>query len=256
MARSAVWWTQLCLAAALAIADHPVRALQMASGAGAALCEMSLQLTDQSWKGSCGPVFGNKEATTLTGRMVRSLPGGVGRSDLATTLMLVAELPTRWGTWNLELEFYGKNGVIRTPAGWRPVTLIGESGAATLRFRITETTEVEPTDLDLRIVQRAAKILATEATWDKADDRTCAPDDKTWSIYCAFHRASVEVTGGFHHRRPSLQIARAILYERVAEERKRGRKYPHVMADYNNDPTTRFADAQSLFTEVAARMKR
>src|SRR5688572_20007115 len=85
---------------------------------------------------------------------------------------------------------------------------------------------------------------------------TCAHEDKTWSIYCAFHRASVDVSGGFHHRRPTLQIARAILYERVAEERKKGRKYPHILADYNNDPTTRFADVQSLFGDVATRMKR
>jgi hypothetical protein len=53
-----------------------------------------------------------------------------------------------------------------------------------------------------------------------------------------------------------MQMARAILYERVAEQRKKGRKYPHVMADYNNDPATRFADVQSLFSDVEARMKR
>jgi hypothetical protein len=62
----------------------------------------------------------------------------------------------------------------------------------------------------------------------------------------------VEASGGFHNRRPCLQIARAILYERVDEERKKGRKYPHVMADYNNDPMTQFTDVRSLFTEVAA----
>jgi hypothetical protein len=170
--------------------------------------------------------------------------------------MLVAELPTQWGTWNLELEFHGKHGVIRTPAGWRAVIMISEFGETTLRFGVNEEIEANPTDLDRRIVARAAEILATEAVWDRADDRTCSPEDTTWSIYCALQRASVEVTGGFHHRRPCLQIARAILYERVAEERKKGRKYPHVLADYNNDPTTRLADVQSLFTDIAARMKR
>jgi hypothetical protein len=255
VARNAICWA-LLFAAAHTISEQPARALQTAGAPPPGVCEMSLQAADQSWKGVCGPVFGNKEPATLTGRTVESLPGGAGRGDATPTLMLVAELPTQWGTWNLELEFYGKDGVIRTPAPWRPITLIGESREATLRFRIAEDTEVEPSDLDRRIVQRASEILATEGVWDRADDRKCAPEDKTWSIYCAFHRASVDVSGGFHHRRPCLQIARAILYERVAEERKKGRKYPHIMADYNNDPTTRFADVQSLFGDVATRMKR
>ena len=253
--RNAISWA-LLIAAAHTISEQPARALQTAGAARPGVCEMSLQVTDQSWKGVCGPVFGNKGPATLTGRTVKSLPSGAGRGDATPTLMLVGELPTQWGIWNLELEFYGKDGVIRTPAPWRPITLIGESRAATLRFFIAEDTEVEPNDLDRHIVQRASEILATEGVWDRADDRTCAPEDKTWSIYCAFHRASIDVSGGFHHRRPCLQIARAILYERVAEERKQGRRYPHIMADYNNDATTRFADVRSLFGDVATRMKR
>lgn len=126
MAQRAVWWA-LLFTAAHTISEQPARALQTAGAAPPGVCEMSLQAADQSWKGVCGPVFGNKEPATLTGRTVKSLPGGVGRGDATPTLMLVAELPTQWGTWNLELEFYGKDGVIRTPAPWRPITLIGES---------------------------------------------------------------------------------------------------------------------------------
>ena len=63
------------------------------------------------------------------------------------------------------------------------------------------------------------------------------------------------MTGGFHNRRPALQVVRAILYERVAEERKRGRKYPHIMQDYNNDKATTLAAVRSVFTEAAAQMK-
>ena len=255
MARNAIWWA-LLFVSAHTISEQPARAFQTAGAALPGVCEMSLRAADALWQGECGPLFGNKGPATIKGRTVKSLPGGAGRGDATATLMLVAELPTQWGIWNLELEFYGKDGVIRTPAPWRPITLIGDSRDATLRFRIAEDIEAEPTDLDRRIVQRASEILATEAAWDRADDRACAHEDKTWSIYCAFHRASVEVSGGFHHRRPCLQIARAILYERVAEERKKGRKYPHIMADYNNDATTRFADVQSLFGDVAARMKR
>lgn len=238
----------------LAIAGQPVRAHQATGDPPAAPCELSLQAVDQSWKGVCGPVFSNKEPTTLTARKVESLPGGAGRGDAAPSLMLVARLTGRPETADLELEFYGKEGVIRTQVGWRQVTVISES-ATTLQFRIAGT-EPKPTDLDTRIVERAAEILATEAAWDRADDRSCAPDDKTWSLYCALHRASLELTGGFHHRRPCLQVVRQILYERVAEERKKGRKYPHILMDYNNDPAMRLTDVQSVFAEAAGRLKR
>ena len=255
MACRAVAWA-LVLAVAQTLSDRSATALQTTSAMPPGVCELSFQAADQSWKGVCGPVFGNQGPATITGRTVESLPGGAGRGDATPSLMLVATMPTRWGTWNLELELHGTDGIVRTPARWRPLSVIGESHDAILRLRIAEDIEVEPTELDRRIVQRASEILSTEAAWDRADDRACAPEDRTWSIYCAFQRASVEVSGGFHHRRPCLQVARAILYERVAEERRKGRKYPHVMADYNNDPATQFADVQSLFDAVAARMKR
>ena len=246
-------WAQTVLVGLVAIAGQPLEANQTDTPPSSQ-CVMALQASDQSWRGGCGPVFGNKETATLTARKVTSLPGGKGRGDATSTLMLVGELPTQWGRWDLEFEFYGKDGVLRTPGGWRPITLIDES-ATTLRFRVREDVEVAPSDLDRRIVERATAILTTEAVWDRADDRQCSADDKTWSIYCALHRATLEVSGGFHHRRPCLQIVRTILYERVAEERKKGRKYPHILADYNNDTTTRLADLHSVLKETAARIK-
>jgi hypothetical protein len=247
-------WALRASVVLLAVTGQPVRAHQIASDPPAAQCELSLQRVDQSWKGVCGPLFSNKEPTTLTARKATSLPGGAGRGDAVPSLMLVAKLTGRPETSDLELEFYGKDGVIRSQVGWRMVTVMSES-ATTLQFRVADT-EPEPTDLDLRIVERAAEILASEAVWDRADDRTCAPDDKTWSLYCALHRASLELTGGFHHRRPCFQIVRQLLYERVAEERKKGRKYPHIMMDYNNDPAVRLSDVLSVFAEAAGRMKR
>lgn len=238
------------------LTGQPVGAQQTASAPPAAQCALWLQAVDRSWRGACGPIFGNKEATTLTARRVEKLPGGAGRGDAIATRLLVGELAAAPpGAASVEFEFFGENGVIRTQMGWRPVIVIKES-PTTLSFRVAEDSNVEPSDLDRRIVERAAAILSTEAAWDRNDDRQCATEDKTWSIYCAFQRASLEVTGGFHHRRPSLEIMRAILYERVDEQRKKGRKYPHILMDYNNDPTTQLADLQSLFTEIAARIKR
>ncbi len=238
----------------LAISGDPVPADQTVGDPPAGQCELSLQRVDRSWKGVCGPLFSNKEPTILTAREVTSLPGGAGRGDAVPGLMLVAKLTGRPETADLELEFYGKDGVIRSQLGWRVVTVMSES-ATTLQFHVAGS-EPEPNALDRRILERAAEILASEAVWDRADDRACAPDDKTWSLYCALHRASLELTGGFHHRRPCFQTVRQILYERVAEERNKGRKYPHIMMDYNNDPAVRLSDVQSVFAEAAGRMKR
>jgi hypothetical protein len=168
--------------------------------------------------------------------------------------MLMAKLSGRPETADLELEFYGRDGVIRSQVGWRLVTVTSES-ATGLSFHVAGS-EPEPTDLDRRILERATEILASEAVWDRSDDRTCAPDDETWSLYCALHRASLELTGGFHHRRPIFQTVRQILYERVAEEREKGRKYPHIMMDYNNDSAVRLSDVHSVFAEAAGRIKR
>jgi hypothetical protein len=64
-------------------------------------------------------------------------------------------------------------------------------------------------------------------------------------------RASLEVTGGIHHRRPAMELVR-----QVVDERSAGRKYEHRLRDYNNDPTTKLSDVRSLFEEALARMKR
>jgi hypothetical protein len=253
MVPPALFWTLRASVVLFVTVGQAVTARPVVGDPPAALCRLSLQPVDQSWKGVCGPVFSNDEPTTLTARTVASLPGGSG-GGTAPTLMLVAKLTGHPETSDLELEFHGEVGVIRSQVGWRSVTVVSQS-AATLQFRIADT-EPQPTDLDRKILERAAEILGTDAVWDRADDRKCEPDDKTWSLFCALHHASLELTAGFHHRRPCLQIVRQILYERVAEERKKGRKYPHIMMDYNNDPAVRLADIQNVLAEAAARMKR
>jgi hypothetical protein len=99
-------------------------------------------------------------------------------------------------------------------------------------------------------VKRAAVILSSERVWNRADTRECSPADTKWSIYCAMEKATVEVAGGFHHRRLALQVVR-----KIVEERSAGKPYKHRLMDYNNDPATRFADVQTLFTEALQRMK-
>jgi hypothetical protein len=97
---------------------------------------------------------------------------------------------------------------------------------------------------------RADALLSSDSVWNRADNRKCDAAARTWSIYCALERATREVTGGFHHRRPALEVVRVIV-----EERTKDRNYDHRLMDYNNDASTHLADVRTLFAAALARIK-
>jgi hypothetical protein len=119
-----------------------------------------------------------------------------------------------------------------------------------LTFDLDAAQEVAPNALDRQIIKRAALILSTQKVWNRNDNRVCPEAAGDWSIYCAMEKASIEVTGGFDHRRPALELVRVIVDDRTA-----GRPYHHRLMDYNNDPRTNFSDVQSLFSEALTRME-
>ena len=94
---------------------------------------------------------------------------------------------------------------------------------------------------DLQIVKRAREILTSESKWNRADNRICTAGAKTFSLYCALQMATVEVGGKAEHRGAALQEARFVIDEIAAD-----RKYEHRLMNYNNDPTTTFADIQEV----------
>jgi hypothetical protein len=151
---------------------------------------------------------------------------------------------------SVEVEVYaGGTGVIRTFEGWYRVTDFAARDSM-LHFRVDTAAELAASALDRKIIQRANEILASDAVWNRADDRTCKPGATTWSIYCALEQATIEVTGGFHHRRPALELVREIV-----EARTKDRQYNHRLMDYNNDSTTHLGDVRSLFAEALGRIK-
>lgn len=97
------------------------------------------------------------------------------------------------------------------------------------------------TKADLEIVKHARKILDSESKWNRADNRICPEQAKTVSLYCALERATIEVSGKAEHRGAALQAARFVIDEIAAD-----RKYEHRLMNYNNDPTTTFADIQEV----------
>lgn len=98
------------------------------------------------------------------------------------------------------------------------------------------------TRTDLAIVRRAGELIASNAQWNRADNRRCAPAAHSVSMYCALQQATLEAGLKFEHRGAALQEVRFVIDEITVE-----RNYAHRLMDYNNDPRTRFADMQQVF---------
>jgi hypothetical protein len=106
------------------------------------------------------------------------------------------------------------------------------------------------TKADVRIVQRAKQILDSPEKWNRSDNRVCPAEAQSFSLYCALEKATDEVTGNFQHRSAAMQEARFVIDD-VAPNRK---NYKHRLMDYNNDPTTTFADIQKVFQLLQERI--
>lgn len=107
-------------------------------------------------------------------------------------------------------------------------------------------------EADLKIVQRARALLASPSKWNRADNRRCPDGAKTLSLYCALETATTEVGKTFEHRGAALQEVRFVIDEIAMD-----RNYDHRLMDYNNDPTTSFADIQDVLriTESLMRLR-
>jgi hypothetical protein len=105
------------------------------------------------------------------------------------------------------------------------------------------------TKADVKIAQRARKILDSASKWNRADTRVCPANAKSFSIYCALEKATVEVRGNFQHRGAAMQEARFVI-----DEIAPNRNYQHRLMDYNNDPRTTFADVQKVLQLIQDRV--
>ena len=105
---------------------------------------------------------------------------------------------------------------------------------------------------DIHIVLRAREILSSPAKWNRADNRKCAANATTYSLYCALEQATKEISGTFEHRGAVMQQARFVIDEDLAK----GNHYDHRLMDYNNDPKTTFADVQTFFALLKKRIEK
>lgn len=149
----------------------------------------------------------------------------------------------------VEIDIYpGGTGVLRIITGWYAVTGFATNDS-TFRFQVDTVKHIPPSALDRQILMRAATMITNDSVWNRADNRKCTATAKTWSIFCAVEQAEVDLAGGFHHRRPAMELVREIV-----DERTQAKSYQHRLMEYNNDPTTKLDDVRTLFAEAIKRI--
>jgi hypothetical protein len=107
-------------------------------------------------------------------------------------------------------------------------------------------------DVDFRILDRAGQILSGPSVWNRHDDRACDDDAKqnSWSLYCALYQASMDVAGTFLPSRPVLSASRGAVGEAA-----NGRRFDHLLMDYNNLESTTYLDIAAAFERTAKRLQ-
>ena len=90
----------------------------------------------------------------------------------------------------------------------------------------------------------------TEAGWLEKRWEEIDPVAQSWNLYCVVHRASLDVTHKFEHRSAAMQEVRW-----VVDDRTRGIELQHRLMDYNNLPTTTFADIKAVLAEAITRLE-
>jgi hypothetical protein len=227
----------------LALASAPPDASQ-------ALAHCRLSARGSNWVGGCGAIFDETPVFTLA--PTEKVKSGIWRSDAAPQHVFSGKLSSSGDPdYPVELEIYPSgSGIIRTEYGWHEVSNF-KSSASTMDFDMDAANELAPNALDLKIIERAASILKQPNAWNRADNRQCPPNAHSYSLYCAIEEASIEVTGGFNHRRPAAELVRTIV-----EDHTKGRSYHHRLMDFNNDPTTTLADVEAILTEADSEAQR
>lgn len=201
----------------------------------------------ENWTGTCDSLIAQ-----FTISPAKTIKTGIWRTDAKPVSVWSGVMAdSEFTDPGIELEIYdGGSGVLRTLDGWFAIDGFVQTNDA-IRFQLDLSQEVPPTELDRAIIERAAAILNSNSVWNRADNRKCDSSATQWSIYCAVYQATIDVTGGFHHRRPALELIRQLVEERTA-----GRNYHHRLMDYNNDPSTSLTDVKRLFNDAIARISR
>ena len=219
-------------------------------------CQLTRVTGSKDYAGTCGAMFatGDDEGAKVRLRLhaVDAITSGAWKINETPATMFAGQMLIGDGEANssdIEVEAsLNGDGIVRTLLGWFSVSSISFSDdEARLSFRIDTREPITADAMDVAILQQTKMLLVDASKWDRHDDRQCNPKKPVLSLYCGLIEASRMKSGGVHHRRPALQIVRALVDLRSA-----GRNYEHRLRDYNNDARTTLPDIQKLLDEAIA----
>jgi hypothetical protein len=130
------------------------------------------------------------------------------------------------------------------------VRLKGSPKTTPAPVSLSANTKPTLTGTDIAVVKRARLILDSPAKWNRHDTQDCPADAQVVSLYCTLKQADIEVNGKFDDGGATIREARHVIDE-TAPNRK---TYKSRLTDFNNDPTTTFADIQKLLQLVEERL--
>lgn len=217
-------------------------------------CQLTRVAGTMAYAGSCGVLFSKGDEAGATVRLrlheIDANTSGAWKSNETPATMFAGQMTIGNGegkSSNIEVEssLVG-DGIVRTQSGWFNVSSVTFSeDDARLSFRIDARQPIAADAMDVAILQQAKALLVDASKWDRQDDRQCSPHKPLLSLYCALIKASRMQSTGVHHRRPAMEIVRALV-----EIRSAGRNYEHRLRDYNNDPRTTLPDIRKLLDEA------
>ena len=96
---------------------------------------------------------------------------------------------------------------------------------------------------DIAILDRAIALLNNGVNWNRFDNRVCDSSSYPyrWSLFCALHQGSIDIDSEYRHLRPANQAVRQAINELTS-----GKKYAHLLQDFNNEAESFTAIAKAL----------
>lgn len=105
-----------------------------------------------------------------------------------------------------------------------------------------------PTEVEIKIIEEAKKLLSSEVRWNKSDNRICE-SKSTYSLFCALYVSSEKVDGEYRHLRPAVRFVREAIQEKYPK------KYDHVLVDFNNAKEITLKELHQILELAITNMK-
>ncbi len=136
--------------------------------------------------------------------------------------------------------------LIKTTDGWFAMNKL-KIYSDSITFEMDNDPEPPITESDLLIIRKTIALLQDENHWNRNDDRQCDDDvaNKTYSLFCALQKTSIEVVGSYDHRKAVMQKIRKAIVEIYPNK-----ELQHRLRDFNNLPETSHKLLMDLLTRV------